>query len=363
MFLRLCVAAILSVSSLLAIEEDPLAAPEEVRAFARRAAGPHNGFKPKLQAILDGIFRSPEDGGLGVTYDNTYTRTVAEVWKDRKANCLSLTAFFVASCEAAGLQMKFAEALKTIRWRGVGSIIRFGRHLVGLIQIPPSEDLVADFLPQLRKKMGIYRVNIIGTDRARALFYANRAVELMDQGRSDESLQMAKLSVETDSKLSIGWNILGVVQKTRGQSEEAEAMFLKALRYDPMDSVAIGNMEGLLRESGRLEEALRYRILGHRVRQKDPFFHAFLAEEAMRDGNIEEAQKRIRNALKLLPREPEFHLLQARVHILEGKVDAAVKDLEQAQHWAVPEERELYDGKLAAIRKQQKGKAEESKPK
>jgi Flp pilus assembly protein TadD len=362
MFLRLCVAVLLSATSLFAVE-DPLAAPEEVRAFARRAAGPHNGFKPKLQGILDGIFRSPEQGGLGITYDNTYTRTVAEVWKDRKANCLSLTAFFVASCEAVGLQTKFAEALNTNRWRRVGSIVRFERHLVGLFQLPPTEDLVADFLPQLRKKMGFYRVNIIGAERVRALFYANRAVELMEKEQSDESLEMANLAVETDPQLSIGWNILGVVHKTRGQPRDAEAMFLKALHCDPMDSVAIGNMEALLREMGRLEEAQRYRILGHRVRQKDPFFHAFLAEEAIREGNTDEAQKRIRSALKLLPREPEFHLLQARVHILEGKVDAAVKDLEEAQHWAVPEERERWDGKLAAIREQQKGRAEESKPK
>lgn len=362
MLLRLFVAAILSATSLLA-NEDPLAAPEEVRAFARRAVGPHTGTKPKLQAILEGIFRNADQGGLGITYDNTYTRSVSEVWRDRKANCLSLTAFFVASCDAVGLQSKFAEALNTNRWRRVGSIIRFERHLVGLIQLPPNEDLVADFLPQLRKKLGIYRVNIIGAERVRALFYANRAVELMEKEQLEESIQMAKLSVETDPQLSIGWNILGVVQKTRGQSQEAEAMFLKSLRLDPADSVAIGNLEGLLREQGRFEEAQKYRVMSLRVRQKDPFFHAFLAEEALGEGNTEEAQKRIRNALKMLPREPEFHLLQARLHILEGKVDAAVKDLEEAQHWAIPEERERYDGKLAAIREQQKGKTEEPKSK
>lgn len=362
MFLRLCIAAILAATSLLA-REDPLAAPEEVRAFARRAAGPHGGFKPKLQAILDGIFRTPEEGGLGITYDNTYTRTVSEVWKDRKANCLSLTALYVSACEAAGMQMKFAEAINTNRWRRVGSVIRFERHLVGLIQLPPSEDLVADFLPQLRKKMGIYRVNIIGAERVRALFYANRAVELMEKEQSDEALLMANLAVKTDPQLSVGWNILGVVQKTRGMSQEAEAMFLKALRCDPQDSVAIGNMEGLLRDMGRLEDAQRYRVLGYRVRQKDPFFHGFLCEEALREGNAEEAQKRVRTALKLLPHEPEFHLLQARIHILQGRVDEAVKDLEEAQRWAVPEERERYDGKLAAIREQQKGKTGEQKPK
>ena len=45
-------------------------------------------MRSKLQKILDVIFRSEDDGGLGITYDNSRTRTVSEVLKDRKANCI-----------------------------------------------------------------------------------------------------------------------------------------------------------------------------------------------------------------------------------------------------------------------------------
>ena len=65
------------------------------------------------------------DGGLGMVYDNTYTRTVAEVWRDRKANCLSLTAFYIAACDSIGIKANYDEALNTNRWRRVGSVIRF----------------------------------------------------------------------------------------------------------------------------------------------------------------------------------------------------------------------------------------------
>lgn len=333
---------------------DPLASNADIQQFARRATGVQITNKGKLQALLAAIFRPEADGGLGMVYDNTYTRTVEEVWRDRKANCLSLTAFYIAACDSIGIRAQYAEALNTNRWRRVGAVVRYERHLVALVPLPPVEDVVADFLPQLRRRMGVYHVSPLPSDRVRALFFANRAVELLDEGDPEAAMVQANTAVKTDATMSVGWNILGVVLKSGGQREEAERAFRRALLCDGRDSSAIGNMEALLREQGRHEEATRFRALGETVRKKDPFFHGFLAEEAMERGDYAEAQRRIKMALKLLPRESEFFLTQARLNILLGKPEAAVKDLEEAQRWAVPAERERYDGKLAAIRQQQR---------
>ena len=362
MFRRVVPALILCIPSL-GQDQDPLAAPPELPAFARRVTATQAPTKAKLQHLLDAIFRPEAEGGLVMVYDNSHTRTVSEVWRDRKANCLSLTAFYIAACDSIGIRAQYAEALNTKRWRRVGSVVRFERHLVALVPIPPLEDVVADFLPQLRRRVGVYRVQIQPRERVKALFFANRAVELMEEGVSDEAQARAEASVRIDPAMSVGWNILGVVQKSRGELEAAEKAFRRSLSCDSKDSSAIGNMEALLRQEGRLEEAFQYRRLGELVRKKDPYFHAFLAEEALASGDYPEAEKRIRTAQKLLPHEPEFFLTLARLHILQGKTEAAVKDLEEAQRWAIPEERERYDGKLAAIREQGKGKAEGVKPK
>jgi Flp pilus assembly protein TadD len=361
MFLR-AVPALILCASLVAGEEDPLAAPPELQAFARHATAMQPLAKGKLQHLLDAIFRPVEDGGLGMTYDNSHTRTVAEVWRDRKANCLSLTAFYIAACDTIGIRAHYAEALNTNRWRRVGPVIRFERHLVALVPMLPNEDVVADFLPQLRRRIGVYRVAILSPERVRALFFANRAVELLEEGNLSQALETAQASLRTDPGNSVGWNIYGVVLKSQGDPEAAGKAFRRALVCDPRDSSAIGNMEALMREQGQLDEALHYRVLGQDVRKKDPFFHAFLAEEAMAAGDLEEAQKRIKTAIKLLPHESEFLLTQARLHIQQGKADLAVKDLEEAQRWSVPEERERYDSKLAAIREQQKGQDGKGKP-
>jgi Flp pilus assembly protein TadD len=343
-------------SACLGAQQDPFALPATVKPFAMQVVANHQGTASKLRALLQAMFKPQEQGGLGIVYENSRTRTLEEVWNERKANCLSMTAFFVATCRSIGLDAKYAEALNTNRWRKVGPIIRFERHVVALSPLPPKEDLVADFIPSLRRRTGFYVVALLSESRFRALYHSNRAVELLSEGRGDEARKEAEISLAADPKCGMGWNIQGVVLAARDDLAGAEKAYRAALALDPRDSTAIGNMEILLRSLGRTEEAARYRLLGEEVRKKDPYFNAFLAEESLAEGNVEEAQRRIHVALGILPHEPEFFLLQARLRLLQGRMDDAVKDIQEAKRWASPGERERYDSKLALIR--EKGQAE-----
>lgn len=356
MFRRILLAALL-MAGCLAAQENPFEAPPELQAFARKTTLHHTGVRPKLQALLEAIYRPEDQGGLGMAYDNAYTRTVAEAWRDRKGNCLTMTAFYVAACKALDLKVQYAEALNTNRWRRVGPVIRFERHVVTLVQIPPAEDLVADFLPQLRRRMGVYRVEVLPEKRMKALFFANRAVERLDAGDLDQAAAFARTSLQVDPQLSVGWNIQGVVGKNSGDAAEAERSFRMALRLDPRDSTALGNMENLLREEGRIAEAALLREQAQEIRKHDPYFNAFLAEEAMGEGDLDEALRRINTAIKIQPYDPDFYLARARIHLLAGKTDAAMKAIQEAQKRAQPAERARYDDKMAAIR----GMKEENK--
>lgn len=345
--------ALLLVGTALFGQDDPLHASPEIQTWARRITQQTPGTKQKLQRLLDAIFQpAKEDGtGLGMVYDNSRTRTVEETWKERRANCLSLTAFYVAACKAAGIEAKYAEPMNTNRWRRSGNLVRLERHVVSMVHMPPIDDSVADFLPQLRRKTGSYIVGLITEAHFRALFYSNRAVELLDQGLKEEALAQAKLALASDPLSAVGWNVQGVVEQALGQPTESEACFRKAMALDPRDGTPVGNMEQLCRSLGRVDEAQRFRALGAELRKKDPYFHAFLAEEAMDLGDWDEAQKEMKAALRIQPYEPEFHLTQARIHLQAGRTKAAVKSLEEARRWSLPEERARFDGKLALIRK------------
>jgi Flp pilus assembly protein TadD len=344
--------ALLVGSTLARAAEDPFLIPPELARYAIQVTGNQISTQTKLAALLAAIFRPVESGGLGITYDNDKTRSVAEVWRDRKANCLSMTAFYVAAARSVSIEAKYAEALNTNRWRKVGNMVRFERHVVSLVRSMPKDDLIADFIPTLRRRNGIYLVAVLPELRFRSLYHSNRAVELLAEGNAEAARGAAQLSLNVDPKCSIGWNIMGVVQAACGEPIRAEQSYRQALVLDPRDSAAIGNMESLLRESGRLAEAAKYRAQGEDVRKNDPYFNSYIAEEALAEGNLDEAQKRIQVALKLLPHEPEFHLFLARLKLTQGDPDEARKAILEAKRWAGPGERERYDGKLALIQGQ-----------
>lgn len=330
---------------------DPLAGPAELQAWVRQVTFHADGIKGKAQAILSATFRPEGDQGLGIVYDNTYTRNVQEVWRDRKANCLGLTAFMVAACNSIGLESKFAEPINMNHWRKEGQLVRMERHVVAVIPVPPGSDLVADFLPQLRPRNGRYVLEILSESRIRALFYSNRAVELMMEGDLPGASESGKLAVQADATSSAAWNIAGVVHRALKEDALAEVSFKKALGLNAKDGASIGNLEQLMMDLGRRDEAAYYRSLAMETRKHDPYFNAFLAEEAQKEGRLDEALDLIRTAIKLLPYESDLYFMEARFQLELGKTSEARKSLEKARRWAVPGERERYDTKLALLAK------------
>lgn len=348
---RILLAFLIGVTGLVA-EEDPFAPPPELQLFARKNTLNQVSTPAKTAALLRAFFAPVEEGGLGMVYDDEYTRTVKEAWRDRKANCLSLTALYIAACRSVNLEARFGESLRISRWRRVGNTIRYERHVVAVV---PSgnigQELIADFLPEMRR--GSQMVAILDPKRVLALFHSNRAVELMEGLRPSEALQEAQRSIEVDPGSGVGWNILGVVQREQGLDKEAEASFRKALAVDPQDGSACGNLETLLRAQGRIQEAQAFRDRGLEVRKHDPYFNAFLAEEALANSDFSEAAKRIKMAIRLLPQEPDFHLIQARLYLAEGAPKNAIKALENAKRWASPEEQIRYDTKISLLKGKQ----------
>lgn len=336
-------------AALLVAGEDLFEVPPELKPFARQHTQVHQSTSAKVGALLKAFFAPPEEGGLGLVYDNAYTRTPIEAWRDRKANCLTLTALYVAACKTIGLEARYGESLRISRWRRVGATIRYERHVVAIV---PSgsigQELVADFLPEVRRDSML--IAPLAPKRVLALFHSNRAVEILAEAKAAEADREAHLAIEADPSLGVGWNILGVVQRDQGLEAEAERSFRKAMALDPKDGAPCGNLESLLRAAGREAEAQVYRERGLEVRKKDPYFNAFLADEAILDSHWGEAEKRIKQAIRLLPQEPEFYLIQARICLAQGQPKEAIKALEKARKWAMPEVRARFDAKLALLK-------------
>ncbi len=343
--------AIIETQAPYLVSADPLEIPPELTPLIRRATMRELGVRAKLQSILDLIFKSESEGGMGLSYDNSRTRTITEVLRERRANCISLTALFVASCHCIGIAAHYAEPQNLNHWRRDGGLIRLERHVVGLIPMNLAEDLVADFSPQLRGHNGNYLVSVLKENRVRALYHSNRAVELLMENRSTAAMAEADQALKDDPTSGVGWNIRGVVMKNLGNSSEAEMCYLKAVALNVKDPAAIGNLELLMREMDRPLEAAKYREMGLDSRKKDPYFQAFLAEEALSAEQWKDAISHINAAIKLQPYESNFYWLRARISLHEGNASEAMKFLGYARRWALPGERERYDTKIALLQK------------
>lgn len=347
--MRLRFLPLLFCAALLSAGEDPFEAPPELQEFARQHTLRENGVTRKVAALLKAFFDPQPEGGLGIVYDNAYTRTPIETWRDRKANCLSLTALYVAACRSIGLEARYGESLRISRWRRVGTTVRYERHVVAVVPAGNiGQELVADFLPEPRKDTQL--IAPLEPKRVQALYYSNRAVELLAEEKADEAMHAARHSIEVDPGLGVGWNILGVVQRSTGHEAEAEASFRKALDADPKDGAPCGNLENLMRAQGRTAEAQAFRERGLAIRKRDPFFNAFLAEEALGESQWDEAERRIKVAIRLLPQEPEFYWIQARAALGQGRTKDAIKALEKARKWAMPEMQARLETKLSLLR-------------
>ncbi|HET8715194.1 MAG TPA: tetratricopeptide repeat protein [Holophagaceae bacterium] len=332
------------------VAEDLLSAPKELQDLVFKVGARYNTNTGRARELSRLIFASPKEGGLGIVYDNTRTRTVAEVVQDRKANCLSLTALYVASCKMLGINATFADAPSISLWVRRGPIVYNERHMVAAIRLDVVNAVIADFggLPTY----GVLRVRPLPLARFKALFHSNRAVEELQAGNLPGALANARASIEDDSDSGIGWNILGVVQRRQGDDKGAEASFLRALAVDEANGAACGNLEDLYAQTGRPQKASAYRELGLRLRERDPYFHAFLAREALAQGRNDDARAEIRKAIGIQHMEPEFYLVLAQVEVNEGERKAATRAVEKAIQWSLPEQRKRMESKLAMLQDQ-----------
>lgn len=332
------------------VEGDLLVPPAGFREFVIKATIGADGYRAKTQDLVRAALTKPEQGGLGITYANDRTRTVAEVWRDRKANCISLTAFYVAACKVLDMPAIFADAPSISLWVRKGDLILNERHIVAAVYINPITIMVADFSGEPHS--GAIHIQPMSEARFRALFHSNRAAELLLSDDFPAAFQEAQSAVKEDPSSGVAWNTYGAVEKALARPAGAEDAFRKAMAVDPKNGPACGNLEGVLRAQGRTAEADQWHVLSLSLRNKDPYFHAFMAKESLQAGDIQGALAHIARAIKLQRMEPDFYLILAQAEMDRGERGAAEKAVRKAIHWSLPGQRKRMESKLDLIQKQ-----------
>ncbi|MDR2560690.1 MAG: tetratricopeptide repeat protein [Holophagales bacterium] len=332
-----------SSSGIAAIEEDPFWLPPEMVSFAEKKVSAAKDPNDKAEKLLQALMLPEDQGGLGITFASDRTRTVNEVWKDRKANCLSLTISYVMLAEKFKIRAAFAESADVMGWSRVGGFVLKSRHVVAVVMEKPNEELVADFLPRILPRFGNYFVNIISTRHGKSQYYSNCSVESLLAGDVAAGKALIEKALEIDPDSSQAWNIKGVIEKYLKNTDAAFQAFRRAIRLNPKDAAAIGNLAGLYRAEGQFEEYTKLKAVENRLRKNDPYYFAFLSVEALEGDKAKTAAKLINKAIKLQPKDPDFFIILCSAFELQNKIPEALKALEKAKELSLPDRQLIMD--------------------
>ncbi|WP_028920278.1 transglutaminase domain-containing protein [Pseudoxanthomonas suwonensis] len=328
--------------------EQVMAVPEELRAEVRkRVVEPGGGSRSrKLDLLAAYVFG---DDGLALDYDNDYTRTVSEVYRDRKANCLSFTLLFVALAREAGLDAQVQEVGEVLAWYQDEGVIYNANHVnVGVRTGAQWQvvDVDTNILAARNRPFGV------DDRRAMAHFHNNRGAELMADGDLASAHLALRAALQDDPEFVPAWNNYGVLLLRMGDPQGAEHAYLTGLRHKREHAATLSNLVSLYRRTGDERQQRRYEWRLDRVQRTDPFHQFMLALECEHNANYECAITRYRRAIALQGEEHQFHFGLARVYFLSGDLGAAQRELGRALNLGDNDKvRSVYKQKLDSLRR------------
>lgn len=266
-------------------------------------------------------------GYLGIRYDAELTLGAGELFRRREGNCLSFSALFVALAREAGLHAYFQDVVAPPSGRMDGETFVVEQHVNAVVRIGGRRFVVDLRPPQVLSGAA---VNRIPDARATALWFANLGVERLTGGALEPAYRLFRRGLEVDPQAAPLWVNLGVALARNGQLDAASFAYGRALRFDPDNLSALSNLAAVAERRGEhaRADALRERVRSRRAR--NPYYHYWIAERHLHEGDAQSALAALQQALRRLPGESDFHFALARVLRALGREEEAARSLATA---------------------------------
>lgn len=279
----------------------------------------------RVDELMNAVFAKKK--GLGITYEDTGTKTAVETFRSRSGNCLSFTILFVALARHLGLNAYFREVEEVMSWNRRGDVVLRNHHMFVEVEIENGH-MEVDFLPGAEKR---YRtVRRADERRVLAHYYNNLGVEKLAAGDVELALPYFEKAVAVDPSFAYAWTNRGVAWRHLGDFERAERSHRRALEIEPGEPTAVTNLASLYLTAGRRDEAAPLLAQVDDYLRRNPFHHFRLGAKALRDGDAEGAIRHFKVAIRRLPEEPEFHEALARALAATGDLVKARESFEKA---------------------------------
>jgi tetratricopeptide (TPR) repeat protein len=297
---------------------------DDMRAMVQAKLMNNLTAQKKAFILLKHLFN---DENIALSYDGNANVTARQAYNSKIANCMSLTILAYALADEAGMNISFQEVEVPEYWVRNGQYNLLTGHVNLLVNdnenvnrhiVWGEKTTKIDFDPFVAKKS--FPSHMITKKTLLAMFYNNKGAEALVNKNYPLAYQYLKKSTRTDNKFSSAWGNLGVLYKLSGHYEMAENVYSYALNFDPDNLTSLGNLALLFNQQGRTNEALPIENYIHKVRVKNPYYHALLGNEAFFQKSYQQALLHYKKAIRLDDEQHEFYLGLAKVYYKQDKL-------------------------------------------
>lgn len=265
---------------------------------------------------------------LGIDYDPGAGGTASDVFYRGTANCLSYASLLVAMAREAGLDARYQWLDLRPQWTRSGERVLVRLHVNVDVNLKRGERFMADIDPLSPTQVTGSR--LIADSDAQALHHSNIAMLALAGGDIEQAWFNAVRALQLSPDMAHLWVNVGAVYRAAGQFRAAQDSYLQALLLDPGEHSAMNNLVVLFRMEGREQESAYWEARVARYRNANPYYHAWLGDEASGAGNWEEARRHYEQAVALSSGDSRLLYSLGQVHWQLGDQVAASRYLERA---------------------------------
>ena len=334
----------------------------------------------RFRSLRRWVYRKFED----YEFDVTETYSLTELNNNRKINCLSFSALFVAAARYVNVPADFQLVFAPPYWdrqnnswinnqhinvtgfldnseagdlrKGVGTPVQSYYNInpgafVTFHRNPDSGFSSFRYVADINPAIVSVRIKrqIIDEQHVLSLFYSNKSIEKLLQENLGAAYRYSKAAINAHPDSALAWNNLGVLYNRVGQPDFAIAAFEQAILLDEEALSAKSNLARLYNDKNMLDRAAALEQEVATFRDQNPYYHSALAEESFEEGDLGTAKTRLENAIERKHNEFYFYHQLARVNQKLGDMDSVISNLQLARRHARGEERVRFAGKLKQL--------------
>jgi Flp pilus assembly protein TadD len=162
------------------------------------------------------------------------------------------------------------------------------------------------------------------------MFYNNKGGQALVNENYIIAYQYFKAATQADKFFSSAWGNLAVLYKQTNHDHIAEATYRHAILLEQDNYTALTNLAILLRKNQAIVEADTIDKKIQAKRNKNPYYHAVLADEAYYKHSYSQALLHYKKAIKLNNKIHELYFGLAKVYYQLNKISAAKKAMKIA---------------------------------